>query len=393
MIKIRKHNSLRGLVNYVFKCSTRSWELYFLESRLGLAIGNTRTPLKPFYNWSDEPIRFNEKLASAAILEIKNEIPSEEDIVLPPELDSKLSTLDMKFEQYFKTSDKEYSTFLAELALGVMELYMPSDKELDGLGGATALNTSKRLIKVQEKFSDLVEEIEGFLEHEPLNALIQKHGNESKALTSMIILNQMWRDWEVENSFQEMQRDIKAMFEKVPRGDGGRNFGIMVIYYVVSKYMGKKSYKSIPASVEDFPFHDGGETKHMKPTEELFCQFLTYQIISLFSVSPKESFSRISTLKYKQKDDYPPEIMEIFTEEYVDELFDYFETKFYVNDSYSFERPRLEMLSEVLSPYLSELRKSQPLNQNKLEQIAMRAKGDAFLMKTINDGRLALPRK
>ena len=398
MAEIRKFKNLRGILSYVFRCSTRSWEMYFLNERLGLMIGEDKHPLRPVYGDSDKPIKFKSSARTVNNLEVEPIVYDGSDIDLPPVLEEKVSQLDKKFEEVFKTqNENDYYLFLSRLAICVMNLYLPTDKELKKLEDETSSVTINQLERVYNSLDKATEEIEKLFKHRPIEAIVEnsRGGNDEKlrALNFMFLIKRVWGESDAPKEFEKLKRQIEQLFKETSKTTGERNYGSMMIYYTIQHYYSSKKFKSTPLELEDFPYHYKEETRFKEPSPDIFCQFLAYQITSMFSGPKEESFSRFQNLKYREG--YTAEnVMTILTDDdyYFHDLYYTFERQMSETEGYSIEMPLLNLLEPYLEKYLTLIREGQPLSYDKLEQINKSAQKDTVLLEAIDRRRPKLPK-
>jgi len=366
-----------------------------LNEKLGLAIGEDKYPLRPVYGDKNSPIKFKATALKENNLEIAPIVYDGSDIELPPILEEKISKLEKKFEEIFKTQESDYQLFLSWIAACVMNLYLPTDKELRKLEDETSSITINQLSRVRNSIEETVEEIEKLFQHRPIEAIVEnsKGGNDEKlrALNFMYFLKRSWRESVAPEEFLKLKNQIEHIFNVAPKVTGERNYGSMMIYYAIQKHFNAKKFKSTPPDLEDFPYHYKDETRFINPSEDIFCQFLAYQITSLFSGAKEESFSRFQNMKYREG--YSNEIMNIFSDDddYFPDLYYTFERKMSKTEGYSFETPLLNILEPYLEKHLVRIREGQPLNYDKLNLILKNAKKDESLMSEIDKRRLKLP--
>lgn len=384
MLKIRKFKSLRGIVEYVAKCSTRGWELYFLEYKLGLTPGVVNLPHQPIYGDSTGSIRVKSQVQLGELSCPEVFIFDGSDIELSPIMEKAVSVLDGKFEDIFKTNEEDYEKFLNELAIAIYSLYQPTMKEMARVGNSTLEATKKRTRKLEQSLTKIMEEMEDWLNYEPIAKFrLLEDINKYPAIQLAKKHTDLWKGNYKKEYFAQLEQDLSTLFASINTVGGERDYGIMAVYYVIRNHFSSLKYKPTPASVKDYPFHDEeGYTELLDPSEEIFCQFLTYQILRLFSGKAEDKFSRLEYLKYKEG--FTEDVfLDDLDSKYREEVYANFENHRFNETGYIINKARIESLGPQLKKYIDFIYTNQPMDYDKINLLHKQARNDEVLVNAL----------
>lgn len=379
-MEMRKHQSLKALMSYVYRCSTRSWEIYFLSSKLMLLIGGPKAPLKPIYY----PCEFIPGDNDKNILEIQNQPLDGSDLKFEPEFESKITFLDNYLRATFNTANKDYPTFLGELALGVLRLYLPDDKDDERIAVSAKNTILKKINQIHAPMEKIMSDIEECFEDKFLEEFNDENGGEH-AIRFMYMVKKLWAIPDVQKSFKSIKEEAEEMVKKSTSANASRKVGTMLIYNTIKKNWGVKER---PESIADFPFHDEkSENIRGDITPEEITEFLTFQIISLFNDKTPSSFSSIETIKRTKE--YLTVGLEEMEDESQETIYAFYESEF-IPQTFTDERYLIPGLTEFIQPSLDSIRKQQPMDYTKLNKIKDEAMRSGR-REAINNRRLKMP--
>lgn len=358
-MEMRKHQSLKALMSYVYRCSTRSWEIYFLSSKLMLLIGGPKAPLKPIYF----PCEFIPGENDKNILDLQNHPLDGSDLKFEPEFESKIMFLDNYLRATFHTANKDYSTFLGELALGVLRLYFPDDKDDERVAVSAKNTILKKIDQIHRPLEKIISDIDECFEDKFLEEFNDEKGGEA-AIRFIYVVKNLWRHPDVQKSFKSIREEAEEMIKRSVSSNASRKVGTMLIYNTFKKNWGLKER---PESLSEFPFHDEKSKEIIGDiTPEEIAEFLTFQIISLFKDKTPSSFSSIETTKRTKE--YLDHGLEELEDETLETIYSFYESVF-KPQTLTDERFLIPGLTEHIQPSLDSIRNQQPMDYIKLNKI------------------------
>lgn len=345
---------------YIYYCSLRSWETYYLIIKAKLS-DTLAPPLSPIYF---PIINQSPKAWDDYMFNIEPDLDAFEDILNKDYL-ANLHYIDIELSKTFPTINMSYSDFLELLFVGIISRYLPDLKE-----SSVAIHHSQdeiisKLEKIEEagnNFSELILEL--FI-RQATSTLA-----ESEDYPYVKFLREFAQHW-----CSEKPKDtIFLLKDKLRKSSATllqqnqEELGIAIIYSVFNKHI---KGKSLPKTLELYPYHqepssldNGADTRSFqdKFTDTQYCEFLTYQLLNLFPVSPQTyAFSRISTAKRK----FPAKKLNGKLVSSKD-INDYFNNTI-INRGYS--KKILTDLYFWMLPSLGSIRSSHPLSHEKLNKI------------------------